>query len=98
MHYHYVIADNGDTIGYMPFCGDACHRQWCADNGEEYGGWNGCQEGGDYPEWCENCGTFAGGQAQCDHQLSNMVVNRFICDTDERCECGHWIQVPVTRR
>jgi hypothetical protein len=95
MHYYPIKDATGDLVDLVPFCSDSCHRDWCNDHGAEYGGWNGCQEGGDYAEFCAQCGVFAGGTAECDHQSDNIVVNRFICDNGEKCECGHWIQLPA---
>ena len=95
MHYHYIEDSTGDVVDLVPFCCDARHRAWCDETGETYGGWNGCNEGGDYPEWCEWCGVFAGGTAQCECQLRNVVVNRFRCDEPELCEHGNVLQKVV---
>ena len=92
MHYHLRCDAVGDVVEAVPYCSDACHREGA---GNAYGGWNGCQEGGDYPEWCDNCGVFAGGTPQCEHQANNVVVNRFASTDGEKCECGNWIQLPA---
>lgn len=94
MHYHLIEDSRGDVIDAIAFCCDSCHQEWCEKNGAVYGGWNGCQEGSDYPAWCANCGTFAGGESECECQRDNPVVNRFVSDTGERCEHGHWLQLP----
>lgn len=94
MHYDTEKDSDGNIVGLTPFCSGSCHREWCDKHGLEYPGWNGCQEGGDCPEWCAHCGVFAGGQAECSHQSDNVVVNRFRCDTGEKCDCGNWIQLP----
>lgn len=93
MHYHF-IEFQGDLVDLVPFCSDACHQAWCEEEGIEYEGWNGCQEGGDYIEFCANCGVVAGGEYQCDHQRDNISVNRFLSEDGEKCEHGHWIQLP----
>lgn len=93
MHYLHIEDARGDVVDLVAFCSDRCHQQWCRGHRVEYGGWNGCQEGPDYPEWCANCGTYAGGEAECECQRDNVVVNRFLSDDGEKCEHGHWIQL-----
>lgn len=95
MHYH-CVEENGDIVDLVPFCCDACHQQWCRDTGTTYGGWYGAQEGGDYVEFCANCGVVAGGAYECDCQRDNVVVGRFVSDEGERCEHGNWIQLPAS--
>lgn len=95
MHYHHVENSDGELVDLIAFCSDACHRDYCADHGLEYGGWNGCQEGSDYVEFCAACGVVAGGKFECEHQRDNVVVNRFVCDDGEKCECGNWLQLPA---
>ena len=98
MHYHTVEDESGDTIDLIPFCSDACNRAYCKQHGLQYQGWYGCHEGSDYPEFCANCGVYAGGLApQCDCHAHNVIVNRFPSDTGERCEHGNWIQLPASR-
>jgi len=96
MHIHCVEDTKGDVIDVIPFCSDGCHRDYCREHGLAYGGWFGCQEGGDYPEWCAQCGVFAGGEAECSCQTDNVVVGRFLCDKGEKSEHGHWIQLPAS--
>lgn len=95
MHYHHVADPSGDITDLIPFCSDACHRDWCAETGASYEGWNGCHEGPDYPAFCASCGVFAGDAPQCECQAYNVVVNRFRCDAPEICEHGNFLQVPV---
>ncbi len=97
MHVHIVENGEGNVVDAVPFCCDTCHRDWCDKHPDigPYGGWNGCQEGGDYPEFCANCGVFCGGELQCNHQRDNVVVNRFVSDTGEKCQHGNWIQLPA---
>lgn len=94
MHYHYIEDPTGQLVDLVPFCSDNCHREWCATNEESYQGWNGCQEGSDYVEFCAQCGVVAGGAYQCDHQRDNVVVDRFLSPDGEQCDHGHWIQLP----
>ena len=95
MHYHMIEDDTGDLVDIVHFCSDACHRQWCEDNDEKYGGWNGCNEGSDSVEFCDNCGVVAGGTYECDCQRDNVVVNLFLSEEGEKCEHEHWLQVPA---
>jgi hypothetical protein len=95
MHYHITENGDGNVVDLIPFCSDACHREYCAAHSDlEYHGWNGCQEGGDTVEFCAQCGVVAGGTYECDCQRDNVVVNRFRCDDGEKCEHGHWVQLP----
>lgn len=93
---HYLYDSSGE---FIPFCSDACLREYCIENDIEYNGWNGCHEGGDYRHYCAQCGTYAGGgngdEAPCDCMLHNVVVNRFLSDTGEQCEHGNYIQLPA---
>lgn len=76
MHYHHIEDEDGDLAAVVPFCCDSCHRGWCAENGATYGGWNGCQEGSDSPEWCAQCGVRCGiGSEGCDADCLTTVVN-----------------------
>ena len=92
MHYHYMEDESGDVVDLVPLCSDACHRDWA---GEDYQGWSGCHEGSDSVEFCANCGVVAGGTYECDCQRDNVVVNRFLSDEGEKCEHGHWLQLPA---
>ncbi len=94
MHYHLIEDKDGQLVDLVPLCSDACHRGWCETHGVPYTGWNGAQEGGDSVEYCANCGVVAGGAYECEHQRNNVVVNRFRSEAGEKCECGHWIQLP----
>jgi hypothetical protein len=94
MHYHYIEDNKGDLVDLVPFCSDSCHVAWCESNAETYGGWNGCQEGGDSVEFCANCGVVTGGTYECDEQRDNVVVNRVLSTDGEKCSHGHWIQLP----
>jgi len=96
MHYHYVEDSRGDVVDLIPFCSDSCHRDYCQEHGLAYGGWSGCQEGGDSPEYCAACGTYAGGSFECDCQRDNVLVGRFMSDTGEKCEHGNWLQLPAS--
>ena len=97
MHYLYDVI--GGVVEFVPFCSDACLRDYCAERGIEYDGWNGCHDGGDYRHYCAQCGTYAGGgtgeESPCDCMLHNVVVNRFLSDTGEQCEHGNYIQLPA---
>lgn len=96
MHVHIIKNGPGNVVDVVPFCSDACHRDWCAEHSNcPYEGWNGCNEGSNGPEFCTNCGVFAGGTPECEHQRDNVVVNRFRCDEGEKCDHGHWIQLPA---
>jgi hypothetical protein len=53
MHIHMVFDKDGDMEDYIPYCSDFCHWE---DQGDNYGGWNGCHEGADYAQECANCG------------------------------------------
>jgi len=96
MHVHIIENGVGNVVDVIPFCSDAYHRDYCASHSDlKYEGWNGCHEGGDSVEFCAECGVVAGGTYECNHQSDNVVVNRFVCDNGERCDCGHWIQLPA---
>lgn len=99
MHTHYIEDSTGDLVDIVPFCCDACHHDWCADNGVPYAGWSGCNEGGDSQEFCASCGVYCGGgtgeDSPCDCQCENIVVNRILSTDGKKCEHGNWIQVPV---
>lgn len=96
MHYHHIDDEDGNLCDLVPFCSDSCHRDWCEAHKVPYNGWNGANEGSDSPEFCAYCGVYAGGGYDCDHQLDNVVVNRFLSDDGERCDCGHWLQLPAS--
>lgn len=56
MSHYFPIEDvEGNLVDVVPFCSDWCHRNWCEQNGEQYGGWNGCYEH-DHTVMCEFCG------------------------------------------
>lgn len=95
MHLHYIEDERGDLVGLVTFCSGPCHREWCERSGNAYGGWNGCHEGEDCPEFCANCGVFCGGIPDCDCQRDNVVMNRFLSEYGELCEHGHWVQLPA---
>ena len=97
MHIHIVENEHGHIQDTIPFCSDPCHRAYCASHPDigAYGGWNGCHEGGDYPEFCAACGVYCGGTPECEHQRDNVLVNRFTSETGEKCEHGHFVQVPA---
>lgn len=95
MHAHIVENGAGNVVDVIYFCSDACHQDYCDGYDDlPYEGWNGCHEGGDSVEFCASCGVVAGGGYECSHQRDNVVVNRFICDDGEKCECGHYLQLP----
>ena len=99
VHYLFMEDSNGNIVDAIPFCSDECHRQYCIEHNIEYNGWNGFYEGGDSRQYCANCGTYAGGgtgsDAPCDCMVHNVVVNRFLSDTGERCIHGNYIQLPA---
>jgi hypothetical protein len=99
MHYHEIDDANGDLSELIPFCSNSCHRQWCADWGATYAGWNGAHEGAEYNEYCASCGVIAhaGDEDACACQRDNVVVNRFTTEEGETCEHGKWIQLPRER-
>ena len=41
MHLHHIEDSSGDLVDLLEFCSDYCHRD-CM--GEDYQGWNGCNE------------------------------------------------------
>lgn len=95
MHVHLIENGAGNIVDAVPFCSDACHRAYCASHSDlTYGGWHGCQEGGDAVEFCAACGVVCWGY-DCDCQRDNVVVNRFASDSGEKCEHGNWIQLPA---
>lgn len=53
-HYYEHNDINGDIVDITPFCSDWCHQQWCAENGMNYEGWNGCHEQ-PYDTECAHC-------------------------------------------
>ena len=98
MHEHIIIDETGDTVDAVPLCSDACHREYA---GDEYAGWSGAHET-EFTTWCASCGVVIPGVNEdddgqpCECQTRNVVVNRFISDDGERCEHGHWVQLPAT--
>ncbi len=89
MHCHEIHDGSGyDLIDVIPFCCDSCHREWCEDNGQVYGGWNGCQESG-RNEWCAECGVRVSldFEGDCDWHCLPIVVN-LIAPVDTVCEHG----------
>jgi len=96
MHIHIVENGDGNVVDVIPFCSDSCHRAYCAAHADlPYGGWNGCNDGGDSVEFCAQCGVVAGGTCECDCQRDNVVVNRFASDAGDKCQHGHWLQLPA---
>jgi len=92
MHHHRIEDERGDLVDLVTLCSDACHRDYA---GDDYQGWSGCHET-EFNDWCQQCGVVIPGQDACECQLHNVVVNRFLSDTGEKCEHGHWIQVPAS--
>lgn len=92
MHLHYIEDENGELIDAIELCSDACHRDYA---GREYAGWSGCHES-EHTTYCAKCGVVIPGEDACEHQSSNVIVNRFLSDDGEKCEHGRWIQVPHT--
>lgn len=90
MHQYTTEDTNGDLIDAVALCSDACNRQYA---GENYRGWNGCIET-EFTTYCANCGVVIPGQDACGCQIGNVVVNRFLSETGERCGHGCWIQLP----
>lgn len=94
MSYHAHYIEDGQLVDEVRFCSDSCHRDWCADQGVEYAGWSGCHEL-EFTDYCAQCGVVLPGlEDACEHQLGNVVVNRFRSDEGERCDHGNWLQVP----
>ena len=92
MHLHYIEDDSGELVELVEFCSDACNRDW---SGPAYEGWSGCHEP-EFTTYCANCGVVIPGlEDACEHQTSNVVVNRFLSDDGEKCGHGNWIQVPA---
>lgn len=96
MHIHRIEDNHGDVVGVMYFCSDACHRQWCARTDTPYDGWDGCHEGGELGEWCNNCGVICNvpTDAECDCGYATRV-NRFRVTEPEHCEHGMLIQMAL---
>lgn len=99
MHILMLEDETGDVCGIVNFCSDSCHYQWCQDNGENYGGWNGCHET-PFTVFCEQCGVVIPGYLEdengpCECQTNNVVVNRFRSEDGEKCKHGNWIQLPT---
>lgn len=90
-HFHYVEDSYGDTVEAIPLCSDSCNRLYAK---EAYRGWNGCHET-EQTDFCQNCGVAIPGEDSCLCQKRNVVVNRFLSDTGEKCPCGNWLQVPA---
>lgn len=57
VHIHRVTDHTGDLVDLRLFCGDTCHRAWCAEQGQDYEGWDGCHEMV-LPVQCECCGQW----------------------------------------
>ena len=91
MHIH-SIQEDGQTVEQFDLCSDACNRQFA---GEGYAGWNGAHEA-EFTTYCASCGVAIPGEDACEHQLTNVVVNRFLSDEGEKCEHGNWIQLPAS--
>lgn len=94
MHEHYLYDDEGDLTDVVPFCCDACHREWCGAQGEEYDGWNGCHEGADYPQWCANCGARCGIGIETDCDGDCVPVGVYP-PYDRKCEHGYAYYLPA---
>jgi hypothetical protein len=90
MHEFYIEDATGDLVGAVALCSDSCLRDYSLEN---YAGWNGAHET-EFTTYCAQCGVVIPGEDSCDHQIRNVVVNRFPSDTGEKCEHGNWIQVP----
>ena len=85
-HLHHIEDDRGDLVDLVYLCSDSCHRTWCADNGREYQGWNGCHEL-EYTDWCAWCGVVLPGYEDAEVcQSAYVVVNRFRTDEPEYCD------------
>lgn len=91
MHLHEIKDQSGELVELVKFCSDACNRDWA---GLDYQGWSGCHET-EFTTYCVACGVVIPGFDACEHQTSNVVVNRFLSDEGERCEHGNWIQLPL---
>jgi hypothetical protein len=92
MHLHTIEDERGDLVEVVPFCSDACNRDYC---GDDYQGWSGCHEA-DVTLYCASCGVAIPGlEDACPHQIGNVVVNRFTSAEGERCSCGRWVQLPL---
>ena len=99
MHYHYLEDDNGELVDVVPFCSDACHRDYCNQTDEDYQGWSGANEGSEEVDYCALCGVVAGGDGMAECQIANVVVNRLLSENGERCsehDEAHWIQLPAS--
>lgn len=59
-HLHFIEDTAGDVVDAIYFCSDYCHKDYCHAQGIEYGGWNGCHEIHENPQWCESCGNALG--------------------------------------
>lgn len=60
VHQHLIEDDDGDVVDVVELCTDWCHREWCAQHGAEYDGWNGCHEvqvEHGTPMLCAHCGS-----------------------------------------
>lgn len=97
MHEMIIEDERGDAVDAVPFCSDACHRDYA---GAAYAGWSGCHET-EFTTFCAACGVVIPGVdvdydgQPCECQSRNVVVNRFLSDEGETCEHGHWIQLPA---
>ena len=85
MHEHWLTDDDGETVDYVPLCSDSCHRMWCEQNDEPYGGWSGCHESCQ-DQWCAQCGVRCDLDAEgpCDGMCLPVVVN-LVAPVDTRC-------------
>lgn len=89
-----ILTEAGEAIDVAYFCSDACHRDYA---GDAYEGWSGCHEL-EFTDYCWSCGVvIPGAEDACEHQLSNVVVNRFVSLAGEKCPHGNWIQLPYDR-
>lgn len=92
MHIHEVMDERGDLVDRAYFCCDSCHRSWCREHDEPYGGWDGCHEAGNGPEYCSHCGVLAGGVLACGC-MSPVVVNLIDHAATEKCDHGCFLKV-----
>lgn len=91
MHEHYIEDEDGQLVDAVALCSDACNRDYA---GAAYAGWNGCHEA-EFTTYCAQCGVVIPGEDSCGCQRNNVVVNRFRNAEGERCEHGHWLQLPA---
>lgn len=92
MHQHLTEDRHGDVVGTADLCSDACHRDYA---GDDYQGWDGAHEA-EHTTFCAQCGVVISGlEDACSHQRNNVVVNRFLSETGEKCAHGNYVQLPA---